>query len=107
MELQEQITSYTRDLRSVNGRLAMAQRDTRSNQITRGHLDSYSETVPLYRAVGKAFLLTPKNNIENRLDTELESLTKNQRDLLDRKEYLERRIQSNTQNIRDLTGASQ
>ncbi len=85
----------------------MAQRDTRSNQITRGHLDSYAEEVPLYRAVGKAFLLTPKSKIEDRLETELQTLTKNQRDLLDRKEYLERRIQSNTQNIRDLTGASQ
>lgn len=107
MELQEQIGSYTRDLRSVVGRMNAAQRESRSNQITRSHIDGYADDVPLYRTVGKAFVLTPKTAIASRLEEELATLTKNQRDLLDRKEYLERRITSSQQGIRDITGASQ
>jgi len=57
----------------------------------------------LYKAVGKAFLLKSKATILSGLEEELSTLTKNQRDLLDRKEYLERRVTSNRSNMAELT----
>ena len=67
------------------------------------HIEGLKETVPMFRSVGKAFLLTKKKDIENRFENEMEINTRNQRDLTDRKEYLERRITQNVQNLRDMT----
>jgi hypothetical protein len=46
--------------------------------------------------------LTPKTQIEDRLEKEITENTKTQRDLTDRQEFLERRIVSATQNIQDI-----
>ena len=45
-----------------------------------------------------------KPSIVSFLDKEKESLGKTNADLISRKEFLERRIQSNAQNIQDLAG---
>lgn len=103
MELQEQSNSYTRDLRSVAGRLSGLQRENRATQATMNHLSTLKEDIPLYRAVGKAFVSTSRTDIDSRLENEQATNVKNQRDLTDRQEYLERRIASNKQNMKDLT----
>jgi prefoldin subunit 1 len=103
IELQEQHNAYTRDLRGVQAKIGSTQRSRRVNQVTREQIDALPQDVPTYRSVGKAFFLTPRGEVESRLEKELETLTKNERDLVDRKEYLERRINSNTQNMKDLT----
>lgn len=102
MELQEQINTYSKDLRTVKHRLASLQRESRVNSVTANHLHSLEEAVPMYRSVGKAFVLTSKSAIEERIDREIGENTKAQRDLMDRQEYLERRITSSSQNIQDL-----
>lgn len=104
MELQEQLGSYQRDLRSVRAALAGAQRDARMNQVTTQQIQALDGSVPLYRSVGKAFVLTPREKIEQRLEEDLGELTKSQRDLTDRSEYLERRITSHISNLREITG---
>lgn len=101
-ELQEEASSYSRDLRGVTNRLVSLGRDSRSNQVTESQIVSLPADVPLYRSVGKAFVLSSQANIQEHLDNERGTITKNQRDLQDRKEYLERRLQSTTQNMRDL-----
>lgn len=58
----------------------------------------------LYRSVGKAFIFTPKAEVESRLEKEISELTKAQRDLADREEYLSRRVASHVSNLRELTG---
>ena len=57
-----------------------------------------------YRAIGKAFVMYPRDVVELKLTTELETFEKNKKDLIDRKEYLERRINSNKSNMADLMG---
>ncbi len=103
MELQEQTSTYSKDLRSVRNRLAALQREARVNAVTSHQIDSLDASVPLYRSVGKAFVLTGRSDIESRLESEIAELTKSERDLTDRQEYLERRIASNNNNLRDLT----
>ena len=102
MELQEQTNTYGRDLKNVSLRLSSLQRDSKLNQITQTQINTLNEDIPLYRAVGKAFFYTPQNNIQGRLEKELDLYKKNEKDLLDRKEYLERRILSNSQNLKDM-----
>jgi prefoldin subunit 1 len=102
MELQEQLQTYNRDLRAVKVRLASLQRESRLNNITSQQVNNLEPSVPLYRSVGKAFFASGRNEVENYLETELLELTKAQRDLVDRQEYLERRIASNTANIQEL-----
>ncbi len=102
MELQEQITAYNKDLRSVKAKLAASQRESRVNSMTANHIESLEPSVPLYRSVGKAFVFAERADIEKRLEDEIAELTKTQRDLTDRQEYLERRITSNTANLQEL-----
>jgi chaperonin cofactor prefoldin len=102
MELQDQINSYSRDLRSVQSRISALQRDTRALAVTESQIQQLSPTIPLYKAVGKAFILTDRPAIESNFEKEMLNITRNQRDLGDRKEYLERRISSSTQNLKDL-----
>eukprot|EP01032_Pedospumella_encystans_P008268 gene8268-9834_t len=104
MELQEQLNAYHRDLRSVRNALASAQREARMNSVTTNQITPLEPTVALYRSVGKAFVLTPRADVESRLENEITELTKAQRDLTDREEYLTRRIASHTNNLRELTG---
>lgn len=93
-ELQDQLNTHQRDLNGVKSRISTVQRETRALQVTEGQIKILPETVPLYRAIGKAFLLAPKASVEECLVKDMESNAKTQRDLLDRKEYLERRITS-------------
>lgn len=106
MELQEQTMSYARDLRGVAHAIASVQRELRSVAVTAQQIGTYAPTVPLYRAVGKGFLLSPRDDIEAHLEKEAEKLSKNQKDLEGRKEYLERRISSNRSNMADITSSA-
>lgn len=103
-ECQENGGKLMRDLRQVSGRLGSCERDVRANQVTSQQIKELTGGVTTYRTVGKAFFLTPRDEIESRLTSELETLNKNQGDLTDRKVYLERRIESNTQHMRDIVG---
>lgn len=102
MELQEQIATYNKDLRSVKVRLASLQREGRVNAVTSNQIEALDAEIPLYRSVGKAFIFAPRKEIEERLEKEIGDITKTQRDLTDRQEYLERRIASATANLQDL-----
>lgn len=102
MELQEQLQNYNRDLRAVKLRLASLQREQRVNSVTSQNIQGLEPDVPLFRSVGKAFFAASRQEVEGRLEQEIGELTKAQRDLTDRQEYLERRIASNTANIQEL-----
>lgn len=102
MDLQEQTNAYHRDLRGVQNRLLSLDRETRTAQVTAKQIRDFDAAVPMFKAVGKAYVLSDRANIELGLDKELELLQKNQQDLTDRRVYLERRISSSTANIRDL-----
>jgi prefoldin subunit 1 len=103
MELQDQMNANVKDLRTVQAKLAGCQREARATQATMFHVNELDQAVPLYRAVGKAFILTPRPELESRMESDIEISTRNQRDYTDRIEYLERRIASNRQNLKELT----
>lgn len=106
MDLREQTTGYVRDLRLVQSKLAVNERDTRANQVTSSQITNSDESVPLYKAVGKAFILNTREDIQRKLTEEQDSLVRTHKDLEDRKIYLERRIASNNSNLQDLLGGN-
>jgi prefoldin subunit 1 len=91
-----------KDLRQVNARLTVCQRELRANQVTTAQIQPLPAETTTYRALGKCFMHTPRKEVDRRLSSELESLTKTQSDLTDRKQYLERRIESNAQHMKDI-----
>jgi chaperonin cofactor prefoldin len=103
MDLQEQTNSFGRDLRAVKNRIGSCQRDQRLNSVTSSQIDPLEESVSLYRSVGKAFVFASKTEVKDRIEKENAETTKNLNDLADRHEYLERRIASNTSNLKDMT----
>jgi len=103
MELQEQINAFSRDLRGVQAKLSGYERDTKINAVTANEVEKLDPSTPMYLAVGKTFLFTERSEIESKLEKEIENITKNKRDLLDRQEYLERKIKSDQNNLKDLT----
>jgi chaperonin cofactor prefoldin len=104
MDLQEQTAAHTKDLRGVQYKVQTLQREVRMGAATKAQIDSLPTDVPLYRACGKAFLSVPNcDYVKDKLSQEQAGFTKEIKDLMDRQEYLERRINSNNANFRELT----
>jgi tetratricopeptide (TPR) repeat protein len=102
-ELQEQTSSYSRDLRAVIQRLNGLSREAAATDNTQSQLKEFPTSTKLYRGIGKVYVLQDRATIDECLELEINTIDKNYKDLQDRKEYLERRIQSNQTNLRDLT----
>ena len=104
--LRDEGTVYHRDLRGVNNHLSVVARDTRATQVTQAQVAMCDDTTNLYKSVGKAYVWASKQDVEETLKKDAISLKKTENDLNDRKQYLERRIQSNQANIKDLIGSA-
>lgn len=102
MELQEQSGKITRDLRQVVQRLAVSQRELRANQAMTKQISELAPETTTYRSVGRCFMLTPREQVDSLAATEFENLSKNISDLTDRKLYLERRLESIRQHLKDI-----
>jgi len=62
-ELYEQNNTYSRDLKGVTNRIYSVQREIRQNEITSSQVNLLTDDVPMYRSVGKAFVLNDKPEI--------------------------------------------
>lgn len=103
MDLQEQLINYNRELRLVNSRISKSQHEVKLNQVTTSHVNTLTEDVPVYRSVGKSFILSTKPNIEDRLQQDFSTYSKNLRELVDQREYLDKRIANISTELKDLT----
>ena len=104
--LREEGSSYHRDLRGVSSHLNVVARDIRATQVTQSQVSMCDDNTNLYKSVGKAYVSASKQEIEETLRKDAINLKKTESDLNDRKQYLERRIQSNQANIKDLIGSA-
>lgn len=85
-------------------KISNLQREQRMSQVTKQHIEGLPSECQLYKSVGKAFIAAKgHDDIKAQLEQESADNTKAIRDLLDRQEYLERRISSNTLNMREMT----
>lgn len=102
MELQESLGAYQRELRSVHAKLSATQREGRMNSVTTSQIEPLDASVNMYRTVGRAFVLTDREQVDAKLNEERSALEKSQKDLEGRQEYLDRRIQDSTNNLKEL-----
>jgi len=102
MELQQQRATLMRDLSGARQRQMAMDKETKICESTSNHISAVEDGVPLYRAVGKCFMYQTKENVLTKMDSVIGSLKKQRGDLVDRQKYLERKIQSNANNINDM-----
>lgn len=103
MELQEQTNSYIRDKRTVQAKINHLKREAKINKLTATNIESLAPGTKMYRSLGKCFMYATREEIEGRLDAEVDVINKDYKDLSDRQEYLERRILANTEHVKDVT----
>lgn len=103
MELQEQTQAYARDARAVKAKMGQLKRDAQVNQVTGNQLQILDKDTKMYRAIGKAFVFAEREDVEARLNKEVDVINKDFKDLTDRDEFLQRRILANQNNIKDIT----
>lgn len=104
-DLQEQLISTTKEYRAVKANMMRAQKEKRSNELTKVELEKLppGTDAKMYRGIGKMFMLTSRSDIMSHLDESIEKESKTEADLNAKLDYLERRIKSQQQNIQELT----
>lgn len=104
-DLQAQYRTTAKEFRDVQGKIRRAKLAKRTSELTKTQLEelpdgSYSK---LYRPVGKMFMLASEAEINNHLDETIEKEGKNESSLSSKMEYLEKMMNSQQQNIQELT----
>jgi prefoldin subunit 1 len=106
MDLQVQYRKTAKDYQIVQASIGACEKTLKVNQITIGELNEIplEEERKMYRGVGKMFMMENKDQIFEHLKDEIKDNEKKISDYEQKKEYLERRITSQRQNIMECAG---
>lgn len=106
-ELQAQYVQTSREVSIAHANISMAQREYKSNEITKAELEKVpdAEESKMYRSVGKMFLLSSRSEVMEYLTKSMENEKKSEDELTLKLDYLERKLQSQKQNIEELVKA--
>mmetsp|Transcript_11413 Transcript_11413/g.17124 ORF Transcript_11413/g.17124 Transcript_11413/m.17124 type:complete len:259 (-) Transcript_11413:140-916(-) len=107
MDLQVQYRKTAKDYQIVQASIGACDKTMKVNQITIGELQDIpiEEERKMYRGVGKMFMMDSKDQIFGHLNDEIKDNEKKILDLGQKKEYLEKRLNSQRQNILECAGA--
>ena len=105
-DLQQQYTQTNRELQTIQATLSKIQRESKSSELTRKELIPLLPETKCYRSVGKMFLLSSRDGVIDFLDEHMATCSKQESDMNQKVEYLQRRLRSQKQNIEELVGAS-
>jgi len=108
LDLQEQLRTSLRDYNLLNVQMNKSEKELRMNSITFSELEKIPADADtrMYRGIGKMFLLASRNDVFKHLDNSIKTDEKSIIDMTHKKEYLERRIKSQQQNINELIGSA-
>jgi len=84
-ELQTQLKQTSRELTDVQTKLQVCVRDQRRNDLTIKEINSMERPAGLYRAIGKMFLLSSKNEVLDHITRTNENGKKLEQDLMAKK----------------------
>lgn len=107
-ELQELHTQYVqtvRELKLAETNITKAQREYKAHELTKNELEKLpvSDTdTRMYQSIGKMFMLSTRSEVMENIEKAMETEKLRENDLLQKQEYLERRIKSQQQNIQEL-----
>lgn len=107
-DLQEQLRSSLRDYNLLNVNMNKSDKELKMNAITLSELEKIPADADtrMYRGIGKMFLLASRNDVFKHLDESMKADEKALVDMKHKKEYLERRMKSQQQNINELIGGA-
>lgn len=105
-DLQIQHAETTREFNKVQANLTKLQRETKMKEITLDELEKHPSQGSYFRSVGKVFLKHSRDDVICHLKAVMEEQGKNQSDLMQKLEFLERKIQSQRQNVEELRSSS-
>jgi len=104
-DLQIQIADTSREYNKVKANLTKVQREQKMSEITLDELERNPSTGSHFRSAGKVFMKQPRDDIFSHLKATMDRHGKSQTDLHHKIEMLERRLQSQQQNVRELTSS--
>jgi prefoldin subunit 1 len=105
-ELQVQYGQTNREFGTVQANLNMTQREYKMADLTKTELDEVPEGTKCYRSIGKMFMQSTQESVLGHLDRQMNDNKKNESEMTQKMEYLERRMKSQRQNIEELMSPS-
>ena len=105
-DLQVQAQQTRRDLSLVENQLLRLARDQRLAEVTLEEVAQLPVDTNCYRSIGKIFVKTSQDRVQEHLNEQTQSSQKRLADLTQKKDYLERRMKSQVQNMKDILGAA-
>lgn len=105
-DLQIQLAETSREYNKVQANLTKLLREQRMNEITLNELEKNPSEGSYFRSIGKVFVKHARDDIYGHLKSVMEEQGKNQSDLMQKSDFLERRMQSQQQNVQELRTSS-
>ena len=83
-------------------KLTASKREQKRFELTGTQINAIEDGTRLYQSIGKMFMLAEKPEVMGSLQEQLEAEQKNESELKARQKFLQRRLQSQELNIKDL-----
>ncbi|KAI0720150.1 Prefoldin [Fomitopsis betulina] len=101
-QIQQTAVQSQRAFNVARQQLAVKERERRILQLTIEEITSLEGDVNLYKGVGKAFMLTPRPQMEKELKTEEKEITDDINNLQKKSKYLEKQFNDAQAQLRDI-----
>lgn len=108
IDLQNQLRESMRDYNVVNANIGKAEKELKMNEITVSELEKLPKDSDskMYRGIGKMFMLCSSDEVNEQLEREMADDKKRISDYTQKRDYLDRRMKSQQQNIKELVSGS-
>ncbi|KAF2094545.1 Prefoldin [Rhizodiscina lignyota] len=99
LELEQSAAQSQQQISAVKQQIALKGRESRMLQLTKGEVESLPKDTKVYEGVGKMFVMTPADEVKQRLSTEDSELKSDVSSLEKRLQYLETTFKNSRQNL--------
>ena len=104
MDLRMQYIQTKKDFGTTQAEVNKLQREIKVSELTRSELESFPENsdAKMYQGIGKMFMLSTREDIFTNLNKTIKDSQSKETDCSKKMSYLENRLKSQEQNIREL-----
>eukprot|EP00934_Nitzschia_sp_Nitz4_P004799 Nitzschia sp. Nitz4//scaffold110_size71422//65582//66435//NITZ4_005886-RA/size71422-augustus-gene-0.17-mRNA-1//-1//CDS//3329533125//4789//frame0 len=106
-DLRMQLAETAREYNVVKANLSKFEREQKMNQLTLSEIEKNPSQGAYFKSVGKIFVKHDQKSILDHLTSSLESQTKRESEIKHKLEYLERRMETQQQNIKEVAASGQ
>ncbi|KAG8183785.1 hypothetical protein JTE90_001681 [Oedothorax gibbosus] len=106
-ELQSKVLETTQKLKFSDMQIDSLSKNIQHAQLTQKELKSFPGDTKMFNGVGRMFLLTSPDDIDNQLTTKIKTSQDKIKELETSKAYLERSMKESEANLRELVANKQ